>query len=109
MANLSNEVRSHFCFLQPRGGSLNSFLLGQIFLPGSAGNETNPAAMGREPALVIDGVEIAEQHAGLGVGRGGWRVEPGERGRVAGAPARELQGDRRQIGLEYLRRREWRQ
>ena len=67
------------------------------------------AAMGREPALVIDGVEIAEQHAGLGVGRGGWRVEPGERGRVAGAPARELQGDRRQIGLEYLRRREWRQ
>ena len=67
------------------------------------------AAMGREPALMIDRVEIAEQRAGLRVGGGGRRVEPGERGRIASAPARELQGDRRQIGLEDLRRREWRQ
>src|SRR5690349_14904809 len=66
-------------------------------------------AMGREPALMIDRVEIAEQRAGLRVGGDGWRVEPGERGRIAGTPARELQRDRPQISLEDLRRREWRQ
>ena len=52
--------------------------------------------------------EPGEERAGLGERRLGRRIEPGEV-RRRGAPAREIEGERREIGGEDLRRAEARQ
>lgn len=60
-------------------------------------------AMGTQRAAGVQRPQPPEQLAGLGVGRRGRRVEPGQLLRRH-APARQLQGQPGQIGLEDFRR-----
>ena len=57
----------------------------------------------------IERSETPQQVARAAKERGAWRIKPAQRRSVARAPAGELEGERRKIGLENLRRREGRE
>ena len=59
----------------------------------------------RDATVGVERLETRQQVACLGERREWRRVEPGERARVAGAPAGELERERREVGLENLRGR----
>src|SRR6185437_10229882 len=61
------------------------------------------AAFGGQRSETRQQIARAREH------RGGWRIEPLERGRIAGSPAGKLEGERRQVRLDDLRRAEWRE
>ena len=63
-------------------------------------------SMAGDARLVVERAERAQHLARLAEVAGGRLVEPAQLRRVARAPARELEGEPREVGLEDLRRRE---
>ena len=61
------------------------------------------AAVGGEDAVGVERLEPLQQGAGLGEGGGRRRIEEGEVGRVARAPAGEVEREAGEVGVEDLR------
>ncbi|MDT4839478.1 hypothetical protein FQZ97_732700 [compost metagenome] len=59
--------------------------------------------MAGQAAVLGQGAETLQQVAALGVGRGRRRVEPGQFVGIADTPARQLQGQAGEVGLEDFR------
>ena len=59
----------------------------------------------RRLTLRVQRAELGQQVARLRQGAGRWRIEEGEIAPVAGAPDRQLEGERRQVGGQDLRHR----